>query len=414
MLQTSEKQIVINIFFIFEKKKTKTYRFRHNLMPTVCPTSKKRIFVPSSFVSMDEKTKLLGKICAHILFCAIVIVFFGRNCTLRFAACGALYKEFIVAILPLAVFYITMFILFPRLLQRNHKFWYVLAVIVCSLSAAALELLFVAPQLVPAIEGILGKEFVLPSFLNYLFLITLRDLGFASVSHIICEGHLQKIMRDKYEARLSAVAHEVDESSVSSTSDFFKTDDILFCQQARNITWIHLDNGRIISRYGSLKKLAVLLGTSNLVYVSRSLLVMRDKIISYDNQHVIIRCSNNKQRKFVWAPSFYEKEIEKMGEDLDRGQNTQQSKTAVDETRRSKEVLPKFVKENRKIWIVYKYVARHPHCKATEIKKKTAVSQTTINRILARLKQEGLIEYQGSKKKGGYVVMEKTELGVDK
>ena len=72
------------------------------------------------------------------------------------------------------------------------------------------------------------------------------------------------------------------------------------------------------------------------------------------------------EKKFV----NNEKEIEKMGEDLDRGQNTQQSKTAVDETRRSKEVLPKFVKENRKIWIVYKYVARHPHCKATEIKKK--------------------------------------------
>ena len=359
---------------------------------------------------MDKKSELFGRICEHVLFCATVTVFFGRNCTLRFAACGALYKEYLVAILPLAVFYLTMLVLFPILMRRNRRLWYAAAILVCSLSAAALELLFVAPQLVPVVEMTLGEEQVSASFLNFLFFITLRDLTFAAVAHIICEGRLQKSMRDKYEARLSAVAQEMDESSENPASHFFKTGSILFCQQSRNVTWIHLDNGRLVPRYGSLKKLADLLGSEGIVKVSRDTMVMRDKILSYDDRHVDISIPGSGQSKrFEWGPSFY-KEAVKVLENVPEGElNPQHGEPSGRKTKTALEMLPEYVRGNRTLRVVYRYIARHPNCKATDIKTRDSVSQTTVNRILAQLKKQGLVEFRGSKKKGGYYVVEREE-----
>ena len=356
---------------------------------------------------MEKKSELFGRICAHVLFCAAVITFFGRNCTLRFAACGALYKEYLVALLPLAVFYLTRFVLFPLLMLRNRRVWYAVAVLACSLSAATAELLFVAPQLVPVVEMTLGEEQVSASFLNFLFFITLRDLGFAAVAHIIGDTRHQRSMRDKYEARLSAVAQEMDESSEDLVSHFFKTGSILFCQQSRNVTWIHLDNGRLVPRYGSLKKLADLLGSEGIVKVSRDTMVMRDKILSYDDRHVDISIPGSGQSKrFEWGPSFYEK-AKMVLESAPCGQQTSQDgESTCRKPQKVNEELPEYVRGNRTLRVVYRYIARHPNCKATDVKTRSHVSQSTVNRILAQLKKEGLIEYRGSKKYGGYVVVD--------
>ena len=347
---------------------------------------------------MDNKSDLIGKICAHVLFCAAVIYFFGRNCTLRFAACGALYKEYLVALLPLAVFYLTGFVLFPLLMLRNRRVWYAVAVLACSLSAATAELLFVAPQLVPVVEMTLGEEQVSASFLNFLFFITLRDLTFAAVA---------QSMRDKYEARLSAVAQEMDESSENPASHFFKTGSILFCQQSRNVTWIHLDDGRIIPRHGSLKKLENLLGTEVFVNVSRDTIVMRDKILSYDDHHVDAGVPGKGQTKRIaWGPSFYEK-AKMVLESAPCGQQTSQDEESTcRKPQKVDEELPEYVRDNRTLRVVYRYIAQHPNCKATDVKTRSHVSQSTVNRILAQLKKEGLIEYRGSKKYGGYVVVD--------
>ena len=356
---------------------------------------------------MGKKSELFGRICAHVLFCAAVIYFFGRNCTLRFAACGALYKEYLVALLPLAVFYLTGFVLFPLLMLRNRRVWYAVAVLACSLSAATAELLFVAPQLVPVVEMALGEEQVSASFLNFLFFITLRDLGFAAVAHIIGDTRHQQSMRDKYEARLSAVAQEMDESSENPASHFFKTGSILFCQQSRNVTWIHLDDGRLVSRYGSLKKLADLLGSEGIVKVSRDTMVMRDKILSYDDRHVDISIPGSGQSKrFEWGPSCY-KEAVKVLENVPEGElNPQHGEPSGRKTKTALEMLPDSVRSNRNLRSVYLYIARHPNCNATDIKTRNSVSQTTVNRILGQLKREGVIEYQGSKKYGGYRIVE--------
>jgi predicted transcriptional regulator len=54
---------------------------------------------------------------------------------------------------------------------------------------------------------------------------------------------------------------------------------------------------------------------------------------------------------------------------------------------------------------LYDFIAEHPGCAASDIKKNRSVSQSTVNRILKQLKAEGFITYEGSKKTGGYRIV---------
>jgi len=51
---------------------------------------------------------------------------------------------------------------------------------------------------------------------------------------------------------------------------------------------------------------------------------------------------------------------------------------------------------------VFNYVKEHPGCRSTEIISHTSYPKTTMERCLSYLKRQGLVEYSGSKKRGGY------------
>lgn len=55
---------------------------------------------------------------------------------------------------------------------------------------------------------------------------------------------------------------------------------------------------------------------------------------------------------------------------------------------------------------IYFYIKLYSGCKLKEIATEMNLSVATVNRILKQLKQDGLIEYVGSKKTGGYRVTE--------
>ena len=66
------------------------------------------------------------------------------------------------------------------------------------------------------------------------------------------------------------------------------------------------------------------------------------------------------------------------------------------------------IKQNQYVRPIHSFIRKYPGCKASDIAAKVKISQSTVNRILKQLKAEGLIEYTGSKKTGGYRVKEST------
>ena len=61
--------------------------------------------------------------------------------------------------------------------------------------------------------------------------------------------------------------------------------------------------------------------------------------------------------------------------------------------------------------LIFDFISQHPDCSASDIKKNRSLSQTSINRIIKQLKDEGRIEYVGSRRAGGYRAVEATQEG---
>ena len=60
--------------------------------------------------------------------------------------------------------------------------------------------------------------------------------------------------------------------------------------------------------------------------------------------------------------------------------------------------------------VIFQLVIENPGISAVQLASKSKLSQSTINRHIARLKQQGLIEHVGANKTGGYRVVERLEI----
>ena len=63
------------------------------------------------------------------------------------------------------------------------------------------------------------------------------------------------------------------------------------------------------------------------------------------------------------------------------------------------------VPPKKKLDAVLDYISEHPGCQSTEIKTHTSYPKTTMDRYLYELKKRGKIQYTGSKKFGGYHIV---------
>ena len=72
------------------------------------------------------------------------------------------------------------------------------------------------------------------------------------------------------------------------------------------------------------------------------------------------------------------------------------------------------VPPQQKLDAVYNYIIAHPGCRSNEITLQINYSQSTIERCLVELRKQGLVEYVGSKKSGGYRIAEQGIKGEQK
>jgi uncharacterized membrane protein len=63
------------------------------------------------------------------------------------------------------------------------------------------------------------------------------------------------------------------------------------------------------------------------------------------------------------------------------------------------------VPPKKKLDVVLSYISEHPGCRSTELISHTSYPKTTMDRCLYELKKRGKIQYSGSKKFGGYHIV---------
>ena len=328
-------------------------------------------------------------------------------------ACGAMYKEYIIGLLPLLLFYGNRLFLFPQLFLKERLFAYIGSVILCLLVATCAELAWVYPQIASALVSLFGDEAVKYLLFYYFPFIFLRDFGFILFSFVFCDIRHQTTLKKKYESRLKEIAGEVDILKTENTSGLAKIQDILYCQQFKNVTWVVMVGGGFYTRYGSLKTMKKLLGEDLLIDVSKGLVVLLDKIHSYDERTITIKDSvQDKLHSFEWGAGYFEGAYQKLSarssqetietalENISGKTNTPSSSST------NRKHLTDFFKKHQNFRPVYSFIRRHPDCKASEISSSLQIPTGSLNRTLKQLRDEGLIEHSGSKKTGGYRVKE--------
>ena len=134
-----------------------------------------------------KNSKKIVTIVLNVLFCAVLLWFFSRNCFLRPYA-GSMWKELFTGVMQLATLYINYFLLYPLLVEKRHSrtlYWLVVGVMV--LVFTVLELAIARPYVMECNRFIIEQVsfFILFSQNHYLLLV---DATFSSTSSPTCSG----------------------------------------------------------------------------------------------------------------------------------------------------------------------------------------------------------------------------------
>lgn len=377
------------------------------------------------------------KIFANVLFSAMMAFIIANNSILRPPAIGSLYKEYIVGGIVMILFYSNIFFLYNRFYLGCKINQYLLLSLFFILAAVGLESLLVYPQIVTCYLSSYGKRYVLQYAVLYFVLIFFRDLGFFLASFGVCNILQQYHLTAIYEQHIREVKDEIlvtnDSEKVNFSKEkpdmkspeirtadnqhlqttgkksipsysFTKIRDILYFEQFKNCTLLHTSEDNIFLRNSTLNKTMNIIGTDNILRVTKSVAIMKNYLLTYNDQHVILNNPiQNNTITLNWSPKYYYEALPVLNE-WEKIKTLSESNTIVTTKRGNAKktwVIPDLLHSNKNNQI-YFYVSKHPGCKKSEISKKLKTPMATVSRILKQLKDEGLITYEGSKKTGGY------------
>jgi hypothetical protein len=344
---------------------------------------------------MKHSAKRTLKVMLHVILCITMVAVFGNFCRLRTVAAQHPYKEYLSGVIVLALVYLNTLFLFPRLFKTKRTLLYLLWTSVSVVVASLLEMSLVFPDAMLVIGG----QFTLPDGVLYFvedgLCVLFRDFSVVAFSFAVMamENYISQWNRmEIYLARELQLVETKDFKTKTNIRISIK--DIAYIYQDQNYTYLNLSNGTKVFRYGTLMQMTGLLNDDSYVQITGKTVVMCNSIQRYDLSGVVVKVSP----KNVLLPfsSMYQ-EIA-----MNRIFNLTGLHPYEEKTKKKPQYSASHKQKESAEKLIYNYIASHPKCKAADIKKNRSISQPTVNRILAQLKKDGLIEYVGSKKTGGY------------
>jgi hypothetical protein len=344
--------------------------------------------------------KTIIAILLNILFCATLLWFFTRNAFLR-PYLGSMSKEFFSGLLLLATLYANYYILYPKLYRSHTSLYWLFVVIVCLVSGG-IELALGYPLISKSSSMVINEVGAFNILSKFLFLIFGRNFAFNLFSYMLRERKQLQQSLDEEVRIVYQYARMLDVCDNKNNCQHIPVDNILYCKKNGNETEIHTVDGIKYTRYCTLKYLEQHLGNKEFIRISSSVIVPLQYIASCDGKTVTM-----KSMPSTGTPIIFKLDTKKalqiaaaINEYLRRDiEEKEDAQLEIEEetVKKGPSIPPK-----EKLDAVLHYIKEHPGCRSSEIISHTSFSQTTMDRCLFELKKEGLIEYTGSKKSGGY------------
>ena len=357
------------------------------------------------------------RILTHFLFCAVLLYFFGFNCRLRPVAFPAVYKEYVAGGFAIITIYLNFLVLFPKLYtcRRYKEYWlYTIGSVVLS---SCLEMILVYPQLYNIYISYSRPEMIETLTMDS-FYVTIRNGGLTLFAYTINEiiwlkkqtAEKDSLVREKY--------NSLDVKDKKHQPLFILTGNIYYCEQDRNISVIHLLDGKQYVRYCSMNSLEELLGKTEFVRISRNVIVPKNYISNFKDNKIELEKNDNYSQSMVFrvSESYLEKVVNQLNMEI-KSPPIQNSKKNINDPDSKKisavtdiQSILEVFNQNQKLLTVYHYISTHSNCKISDISDDCKISKGSVSRYLAKLTEHGLISYVGAKKTGGYTITQQKPL----
>ena len=351
---------------------------------------------------MNNKWKLGGVLIGQLVFSIFFFKYFIKNSFLRPSVNATM--EYCLALMLIFAMVVNFWLLHILSRKKNAMSLYlcfsamevVIAALVEYILTIDVKLSVLPSNILAAHEMRIKKQF----FLNLLF----RNCGLLCFVGLISDNLRLRLQIHDKERKMYMKTRQLEvQQLLEKTSVLLNEDDICYITQNQNYNTFVTTEGTKYTKRGTLNDLHDLLGENNYVRISKSTIIRLNCINSIHNDIVSLNLDQNTEDPHLRiSPSFSSSAVPRITDFLkERKYERSVSETSEPRPNNILQTLP------RKAQSIYYYIANHSNCKLNDIVSGTYIPKSTITRYLKEMQDEGLIEYTGSKKTGGYRVVER-------
>ena len=319
----------------------------------------------------------------HFIFWSIASYLFLNNSFLR--PYSSILLESVVLFGIMCSFYISYFVLVPKLLMRGKLLIFFIISILLVLLSSTIEFQIVKNSIEHCYMHNMSIQIYKMALRAIFIFLSVRDACFILFADVfkLCEMQaiqLQLNQKTTLQTTQHLLINLPDQTTLAQDINHIE------CLKYENRkTTIFRTHGEPITTYNSLASIAADLPTNLFIRINRNTVVAYSHIVSYDSCTVTLRINKILERILI-MPAKSEEILAELKQW--NAQKFQSSDTPSS-------VSTPYMEEKRAL--ICEYIAQHPGCYSQEIVQQIHLSERNTQRILQLLKNEGVVDCRKEK-----------------
>lgn len=364
----------------------------------------------------NVRTKKYIRFFCHFIFILGLFLCFEKYSFLRPGSYGALYKEYIAALVLVLMLYVNYLVLIPKLyLKRKYSVFFFIS-LACVIAATTLEMVMVAPNITKCYPSSFNEHDVFIATLIHSFFVGCRNLAFLLFFFVLSIFEHERETLEKERIALVKNKGIICVPNGKNIMETISISDISYILHEKNYTYIHTIDGSRYCKYCSLSSMEELLPENLFIRVNRNAIIPLNKITRYTEDSVSFLYGNPAQEiSFTlsekYVPNIREKIASAVGLNLsvdglnskNDGLNGRSGGLNESIDKANLEEFMDSIAHNEDLLILCQIIAKDPSMTMKSLSDQLGVSLKTVERRIKILKDKGILQHNGAKKNGEYV-----------
>ena len=314
----------------------------------------------------------------HFVFWSIASYLFLNNSFLR--PYSSILLESVVLFGIMCSFYISYFVLVPKLLMRGKLLIFFIISILLVLLSSTIEFQIVKNSIEHCYMHNMSIQIYKMALRAIFIFLSVRDACFILFADVVKLCEMQAIQLQQNKKTTLQATHHLLINLPDRTTLAQDIHQIVCLKYKDRKTTIFRTHGDPITTYNSLASIEEDLPTDLFIRINRNTMVAYSHIVSYDLHTVTLRIDKTLE-KILIMPAKSEEIVAKLKEW--NAQNFQSSGTPSS-------VSTPYMDE--KCALICDYIAQHPGCNSQEIGQQIHMSERNVRRILQLPQNEGIVD----------------------